>query len=160
MAQLIHPNKVHPTPVRTRAWTTEKAKLPHRPNSVSRSSRRHFPRAVIVNPAFQQQFNEHTELVHEDDMEPKLMEAPQAQGRRRVTKRENINVIRECKWDVEDINDDSPGKRTPLNRPLVILLAVVCLTSIVSLVLTLLILFGSVGVRNCSCSNNAGKPLY
>ncbi|XP_078349722.1 uncharacterized protein LOC144634584 [Oculina patagonica] len=32
----------------------------------------------------------------------------------------------------------------------------VCLTSIVSLLLTLLILFGSVGVGNCSCSDNAG----
>ncbi|XP_078349489.1 uncharacterized protein LOC144634413 isoform X1 [Oculina patagonica] len=153
MAQFIHPYKVHPE--RTRAWTMEETKIPHRPNSTSRSSRRDFQRAVIVNPVFQQQFNEATESVHEEELEPTLMEDPQAQGPRRVTKRENINVIRECEWDVKDIKDEA-GRRTPLNRPLVALLGVVCLTSFASFLLTLLILFGSVETRNCSCRDNAG----
>ncbi len=156
MAQFIHPYKVHPE--RTRAWTMEETKIPHRPNSSSRPTRRDFQRPVVVNPVFQQQFNEQTESVHEEDMEPTLMEAPQAQGQRRVTKRENINVVRECEWDVKDIKDENLSRKTPLSRPLVILLGMVCLTSIVSLLLTLLILFGSVGVGNCSCSDNAGKP--
>ncbi|KAL9953416.1 hypothetical protein ACROYT_G040833 [Oculina patagonica] len=78
MAQFIHPYKVHPE--RTRAWTMEETKIPHRPNSSSRSTRRDFRRPVVVNPVYQQQFNEQTESVHEEDMEPTLMKAPQAQG--------------------------------------------------------------------------------
>ena len=157
MARFIHPYKIHPEG--TRAWTMEETKIPHRPNSTSRPSRRDFQRALVVNPAFQQQFNEPSESIDEEDMEPTLMEAPQAQGPRRVTKRENINVIRECEWDVKDFKDESLGRRTPLNKPLVALLGVVCLTSAVSLLLTLLILSGSVGARNCSCTDNAGKPV-
>lgn len=157
MARFIHPYKIHPE--RARAWTMEETKIPHRPNSASRPSRRDFPIPVVVNPAFQQQFNEPTETVDEDGMEPTLMEAPQAQGPRRVTKRENINVIRECEWDVKEIEDKNVGRKTPLNRPLVVLLTVVCLTSSVSLILTLLILSGSAGTRNCSCDGGAGKRL-
>lgn len=156
MARFIHPYKIHPE--KARAWTMEETKIPHRLNSPSRLSRRDFPIPVVVNPAFQQQFHEPAKTVDEDGMEPTLMEAPQAQGPRRVTKRENINVIRECEWDIKDIQDESVGGKTPLNRPLVVLLTVVCLTSTVSLILTLLILSGSVGTRNCSCNDGAGKP--
>ena len=109
-----------------------------------------------MNPSFQRQFIDPTDSVDEEDMEPKLMEAPHAQGPRRVTKTENITVVRECEWDVENTKDDTLGGKPPLNRS-VALLVVVCLTSIVSLVLTLLILSGSVGVRNCSCIDNSGK---
>ena len=157
MAQFIHPSKYHPD--RTRALKMEEAKIPHRPNATSRPLRRNFQRAVVVNPAFLQQFNEASESVHEDYMEPTLMEAPQAQRPRQVTKRENINVTRECEWDVKDFKDESLGRRTPLNRPLVALLGVVYLASFASLILTLLILYGSVGARNCSCKYNAGKPV-
>ena len=134
----------------------EETRIPHRPNSTSRPSRRDFQRAVVVNPAFQRQFIELTDPVDEDDMEPKLMEAPQAQRPRRVTKTENITVRRECELEVKDTKDDNLGAKPPLNRSIVLLL-VVCLTSIISLVLTLLILSGSVGVRNCSCADSTGK---
>ena len=134
----------------------EETKIPHRPKSTSRPSRRDFQRAVVVNPAFQRQVIDPTHLVDEEDMEPRLMETPQAPRTRRVTKTENITVRRECEWDVEDTKDDSLIGTPSLNKSIV-LLVVVCLTSIVSLVLTLLILSGSVGVRNCSCSNNSGK---
>ncbi|KAJ7351857.1 hypothetical protein OS493_035162, partial [Desmophyllum pertusum] len=156
MAQFLRPYKIYPE--KPRAWTMEETRIPHRPNSVSRPSRRDFQRAVI-NPAFQEQFNESRESVHEEDMEPTLMEVPQVQGPRRVTKRENINVTRECEWNVKDIKHDSLGGRTPLNRSLVAVLGVVCVTSFVSLLLTLLILSGTVGARNCSCgdSNGAGS---
>ncbi|KAL9953413.1 hypothetical protein ACROYT_G040830 [Oculina patagonica] len=118
---------------------------------MSRPAKRDYQRALVVNPAFQQQCTEQNEFVHEEDMEPTLMKAPQARGTRRVNKRENINVIRECEWDVK--NRLERGKS--LNRPLAALVGVLCLASIVSLVLTLLILFGSVGIKNCnSCSNN------
>ncbi len=83
------------------------------------------------------------------------MKASQARSTRRVTKRENINVIRECKRNVRD----SFGRRTSLNRTLAALVRVLCITSIVSIVLTFLILFGSVRIRNCSCSDNTGKPV-
>ncbi|KAJ7351848.1 hypothetical protein OS493_035153, partial [Desmophyllum pertusum] len=140
MAQFLRPYKIYPE--KPRAWTMEETRIPHRPNSVSRPSRRDFQRAVI-NPAFQEQFNESRESVHEEDMEPTLMEVPQVQGPRRVTKRENINVTRECEWNVKDIKHDR----------------VVYVTSFVSLLLTLLILSGTVGARNCSCgdSNGAGS---
>ena len=134
----------------------EETRIPHRPNSTSRPSRRDFQRAVIVNPSFQRKFIDPIDSVDEQDMEPKLMEAPQAQGPRRVTKTENITVRRECEWDVEDTKDDSLSGKPPLNRSIV-LLVMVCLTSVVSLVLTLLILSGSVGVKHCSCMDNSGK---
>ena len=154
MAQFFHPKKIHPE--MPRAWAMEETRIPHRPNSMSRPSRRDFQRAVVVNPAFQRQFFEPADPVDEQDMEPKLMEAPQTQGPRRVTKTENITVRRECEWDMEDTKDDNLGGKTQLNRSTVLLVAV-CLTSIVSLVLTLLILSGSVGVGNCPCNGNSGK---
>jgi len=154
MTHFFPPYKIHPE--RSRAWTMEETRIPHRPQSTSRPSRRDFQRAVVVNPAFQKQFIDPTHPVNEDDMEPKLMDTPQAQGPRRVTKTENITVRRECEWDVEDTKDDSLGGKPSFNKSIV-LLGAVCLTSIVSLVLTLLILSGSVGVRNCSCTNNSGK---
>ena len=157
MTQFFPPYKIHPE--RSRAWTMEETRIPHRPQSTSRPSRRDFQRAVVVNPAFQKQFIDPTHPVNEDDMEPTLMETPQTQGPRRVTKTENITVRRECEWDVEDTKDDSLGGKPSLNKSIV-LLGAVCLTSIVSLVLTLLILSGSVGVRNCSCTNNSGKSAY
>lgn len=154
MSQFFHPYKIHPE--RPRAWKVEETRIPHRRNSTSRPSRRDFQRAVVVNPSFQRQFIDPTDSADEQDMEPKLMEAPQTQGPRRVTKTENITVRRECEWDVDDTKDDSLGGKPPRNRSIV-LLVVVCLTSIVSLVLTLLILSGFVGVKNCSCSDNSGK---
>lgn len=154
MAQFFRPYKIHPEI--QRAWTMEETRIPHRPNSTSRPSRRDFQRAVVVNPAFQRQFFEPADPIDEQDMEPKLMETPQAQGPRRVTKTENITVRRECEWDMEDTKDDNLGGKPQLNRSTVLLVAV-CLTSIVSLVLTLLILSGSVGVTNCPCNDNSGK---
>ncbi|KAL9953415.1 hypothetical protein ACROYT_G040832 [Oculina patagonica] len=150
MAQFIYPYKVHPE--RTRARTKEEIKLPHRPISISRPTKRDSQRALVVNPAFQRQLNELNESAHEEDMDPTLMKAPHARGARRVTKRENMNVVRECEWKVKD----SLGRRTSLNRLLAALVGVLCLTSIACLVLTLLILFGSVGINNCSCCNITG----
>ncbi|XP_020619667.1 macrophage scavenger receptor types I and II-like [Orbicella faveolata] len=154
MSQFFHPYKIHPE--RPRAWKVEETRIPHRRNSTSRPSRRDFQRAVVVNPSFQRQFIDPTDPADEQDMEPKLMEVPQTQGPRRVTKTENITVRRECEWDVDDTKDDSLGGKPPRNRSIV-LLVVVCLTSIVSLVLTLLILSGFVGVKNCSCSDNSAS---
>jgi len=155
MAQFFHPYKIHPE--RPRAWKMEETRIPHRPNSTSRPSRRDFQRAVVVNPSFQRQFIDPIDSVDEQDMEPKLMEPPQAPGPCRVTKTENITVRRECEWDVEDTKDDGLGGKPALNRSIVLLVAV-CLTSVVSLVLTLLILSGSVEVNHCSCIDNSGKP--
>ena len=164
---LFHPYKVRPQRSWTleetkippqRAWTVEETKIPHRPNSTVRAPRRDFRGAVVVNPSFQQRYNE-----SEEDMEPQVMETPlvpHAHGPHRVTiKRENINVVRECEWDVKSIKDDNFGEKTLLSKKLIVLIGLVCVTSIVSLLLTLLILFGSVETRNCSCGGNKGKSI-
>lgn len=161
---LIRPYKVYPQRAFTleetkrpaqRAWTLKETKIPHRPNSSSRAPRprRDVQGAMIVNPSFQR-YNEPVEAVHEEDLEPQLMAPPPvAHGPRRVAiKRENINVVRECEWNVKGIKE-----KTPISGKLVFLLGTVFLTSIVSLALTLLILFGSVGTRNCSCGDKQGK---
>lgn len=160
---LFHPFKVHPQRSWTleetkiplqRAWTVEETKIPHRPNSTIRAPRRDFRGAVVVNPSFQQRYNE-----SEEDMEPQVMETPPVpHGPHRVAiKRENINVVRQCERDVKSIKDDNLGEKTLLSKKLSVLIGVVCVTSIVSLVLTLLILFGSVEAGNCSCGGNKGK---
>jgi len=109
-----------------------------------------------MNPAFGQLYNEPVDTVREEDMEPQVMEAPPLQpGPHRVAiKRENINVVRQCEWDVKSMKDDSLKEKPSLGRPLVTLIGVLCITSVASLLLTLLILFGSVGTRNCSCGGN------
>lgn len=151
MEKFTRSHKIHP--VGLRAWTVEETKIPHRPNSAIPPPRRAVQRTV--NQAYMQPI----ETAREEDMEPTLMEAPQTRkGPRRVTKRENINLVRECEWDVKDIKDDSPRKRTTLSKPLVFLLGAVCVTSCVSLMLTLLILFGSIEAGNCSCGDSKGKP--
>lgn len=151
----MRPHKIHP--VGTRAWTVEETKIPHRPNSAIPPPRRAAHKTV--NQAYMQHLNEPIETAREEDMEPTVMEAPQTRkGPRRVTKRENINLIRECEWNVKDIKDDSPRKRTTLSKPLIALFGMVCLTSCVSLMLTLLILFGSIEAGNCSCGDSKGKP--
>ena len=159
----MHPYKVHPQRSWTmeetkiplqRAWTVEETKIPHRPNSASRSApRRAFRGSVVVNPTFQR-YNDPVETVHEEDMEPQLMEAPPlSHGPHRVAiKRENINVVRECEWDVKSIKEDNFKEKASLGRPVAALIGVICVTSFVSLLLTLLILFGYVGTSNCSCS--------
>lgn len=148
LAQFLHPHKIHPE--RTLTGTMKEKKFPHGPNS---TSRRNFQRAGVVNPVFHRQFDETTESVREEDMDPKLMEAPRVHGPRGVTKRENLNVLQECEWDVRD----SLCKRTSLNRPLTALIGVVSLASVASLLLSLLILFGSIQPKNCSCRETAGK---
>ena len=152
MAQFIHPNKIHPE--RSRAWIMEEKKLPYHPNSTSHQSRR----TLVVNPVFQQPFHEPIESVNEEDMEPTIMKAPQVQCPRRVTKRENMNVVRESEWDVKD----SLGRRTSLNtvvnRPVAALVGVACLISVASLVLALLIVSNTIEARKCSCRDTEGKP--
>ena len=166
----LHPYKIHPqrtwameeTKIPQRAWTLEETKIPHRPNSPSRQPRRDFRGAVVVNPSFQRFKEQPVDPVREEDMEPQVMEAPRvSSGTHRVAiKRENINVVRECEWDVKSINDDNSRTKASLSRSLIVLLGAVCITSLVSLLLTLLILFGSVEIRKCSCGGKEGKNIH
>lgn len=138
-----------------RAWTVEETKLPHRPNSASAVPR--VFQGVVVNPSFQRP-NETVETVHEEDLVgSQLTEPPQMPHTPHCTaiKRENINVLRE--WDVKSIKGENVRERALSSRPLVALMAIVSISSFLALLLTLLILFGSVETRNCSCSGNVNQ---
>ncbi|KAM7443722.1 hypothetical protein ABFA07_007604 [Porites harrisoni] len=160
MPYKIHPSRrtwtLEETKIPQRAWTLEGTQIPHRPNSTRRAPpRRDIRGAVLVNPSFQRS----NEPVLEENMEPQMMEAPMPRapsGHHRVAiKRENINLVRECEWDVKSLKDDNDGRiKTTLSKPLTLILGFVCLTSLASLLLTLLVVFGSVGTRNCPCARN------
>lgn len=141
-----------------RTWTVEETKIPHRPNSGNRKSRpslrRDFRGAMVINPSFQRFKNEPVETVQEEEVEVQLMESPQMSHRphRVAIKRENINVTRECQWDMKSIQDSNSSEK-PSFRPkfIRIITMVICMASISSLILTVLMLSGSLGARNCSC---------
>ena len=163
MPYKIHPSRrtwtLEETKIPQRAWTLEETQIPHRPNSARRAPpRRDIRGALLVNPSFQRS----NEPVLEENMEPQMMEAPMPRapsGHHRVAiKRENINLVRECEWDVKSLKDDNDGRiKTTLSKPLTLILGFVCLTSLASLLLTLLVVFGSVGTGNCPCARNKGK---
>lgn len=112
---------------------------------------------MIVNPAYKQQNYDPFDTATEEDMEPTVMEAPQNNTvPRRVTKRENINLVRQTEWDVKGTKRDNIGQRSALSKPVSVLLGLVCFTSCVSLVFTLLILSGSVETGRCSCGDTKG----
>ncbi|XP_068683469.1 uncharacterized protein [Montipora foliosa] len=141
-----------------RTWTVEETKIPHRPNSGNRkprpSLRRDFRGAMVINPSFQRFKNEPVETVKEDEVEVQLMESPQMSHRphRVAIKRENINVTRECQWDMKSIQDSNSSEK-PSFRPKIIriITMVICMASVSSLILTVLMLSGSLGATNCSC---------
>ena len=154
-------------PVKLRAWTggtLQETKIPHVPESMSRPPRWDSHRALISNPAFQR-LNHAIGNKSEEDMEPILMQPPRRQGHpHRVTKTEKLNVLRECQWQVSDGDardeDERACARTPLTRSLIILLTAVCVTSLLSIILTLLLLFGTVGSTSCSCNGSSqGKTV-
>ncbi|CAH3140962.1 unnamed protein product [Porites lobata] len=160
MPYKIHPSRrtwtLEETKIPQRAWTLEETQIPHRPNSARRAPpRRDIRGALLVNPSFQRS----NEPVLEENMEPQMMEAPMPRapsGHHRVAiKRENINLVRECEWDVKSLKDENDGRiKTTLSKPLTLILGFVCLTSLASLLLTLLVVFGSVGTGNCPCARN------
>lgn len=155
MARYIRPGRVHPA---SRAWTVEETKIPHRPNSAISHRRESFPRNLIVNPAYKQPHYDPLDSAAEEDMVPTVMESPQNNTvPRRVTKRENINLVRQTEWDVKGTKTESLVQRNTLSKPVSVLLGLVCFTSCLSLILTLLILSGSIEAGRCSCGDNEGK---
>ena len=143
-----------------RAWANEQKKTPHRqhrPNSTGLTPRRGFQGSLIVNPSFQKS-NETVEHVQEEDMALQLPEAPQVQHTPRsfAVKTDKKDVVRE--WNVASgENENKIKERASLSRPLTALMGIVSLTSFLALLLTVLILSGYLGARNCSCSVNQGK---
>lgn len=154
MARYIRPGRVHPA---SRAWTVEETKIPHRPNSAISHRRESFPRNLIVNPAYKQPHYDPLDSATEEDMVPTVMESPQNNTvPRRVTKRENINLVRQTEWDVKGTKTESLVQRNTLSKPVSVLLGLVCFTSCLSLILTLLILSGSIEAGRCSCGDSEG----
>nr|XP_058940010.1 collectin-12-like [Pocillopora verrucosa] len=154
MARYIRPGRVHPA---SRAWTVAETKIPHRPNSAISHRRESFPRNLIVNPAYKQPHYDPLDSATEEDMVPTVMESPQNNTvPRRVTKRENINLVRQTEWDVKGTKTESLVQRNTLSKPVSVLLGLVCFTSCLSLILTLLILSGSIEAGRCSCGDNEG----
>lgn len=155
MARYIRPGRVHPA---SRAWTVEETKIPHRPNSAISHRRESFPRNLIANPAYKQPHYDPLDSATEEDMVPTVMESPQNNTvPRRVTKRENINLVRQTEWDVKGTKTESLVQRNTLSKPVSVLLGLVCFTSCLSLILTLLILSGSIEAGRCSCGDSEGK---
>ena len=143
-----------------RAWTLEETKISGQVEETKIPHRPAVPRVfqgVVVNPSFQRP-NETIETVHEEDfVGSQLTEPPQMPHIPHCTaiKRENINVLRE--WDVKSSKGESVTERALPSRLLVALMAIVSISSFLALLLTLLILFGSVETRNCSCSGNVNQ---